>query len=90
MHRAGGDLPLPGIRHIKAPYSYLHGAGLSPDEFGIVAARWLEQAILDAGSERVAAFWAEPVQWPWCDRAAAGLLVRIQRICRKYDVLLAQ
>jgi putrescine aminotransferase len=90
MHRAGGDLPLPGIRHIKAPYSYLHGAGLSPDEFGIVAARWLEQAILDAGPERVAAFWAEPVQ------SAGGAIVpppgywsEIQRICRKYDVLLA-
>jgi putrescine aminotransferase len=90
MHRAGGDLPLPGIRHIKAPYHYLHGADMKPEEFGLVAARWLEEAILDIGAGHVAAFWAEPVQ------SAGGAIVpppgywqEIQRICRKYDVLLA-
>lgn len=93
MHAQGG-LPIPGIVHIDQPHRWAHrdGAalGLSPDEFGLVAARWLEDKILEAGPQRVAAFIAEPVQ------GAGGVIVppatywpEIQRICERYGILLA-
>jgi putrescine aminotransferase len=91
MHAQGG-LPIPGIEHIEQPYWWEHGRtqGLTRDEFGLVAARWLEQRILAIGAEKVAAFIGEPVQ------GAGGVIVppatywpEVQRICDKYGVLLA-
>lgn len=65
------------------------GAGMSRDDFGLKAARWLEAKILDVGADKVAAFIGEPVQ------GAGGVIVppatywpEIQRICDKYDILL--
>ena len=93
MHAQGG-LPIPGITHIEQPHYWAHrdGAarGLSRDEFGVVAARWLEDRIVEVGPDKVAAFIGEPVQ------GAGGVIVppatywpEIQRICDKYDVLVA-
>ncbi|HPO19501.1 MAG TPA: aminotransferase, partial [Rubrivivax sp.] len=90
MHAQGG-LPIPGIVHIEQPHWWLHGRalGLSRDDFGRVAAGWLEDKILELGAEKVAAFIGEPVQ------GAGGVIVppdsywpEIQRICDKYGVLL--
>ena len=88
MHEQG-DLPIPGVAHIEQPYYFEHGKGLSEDEFGLKAASWLEDKILALGAEKVAAFIGEPVQ------GAGGVIIpprtywpEIQRICRKYDVLL--
>jgi len=88
MH-AHGDLPLPGFEHVMPPYWYVHGGELSPEEFGVVAAGAIEQKILEVGPERVAAFFGEPLM------GAGGVIVppstywpEVQRICRKYDVLL--
>jgi putrescine aminotransferase len=88
MHAQGG-LPIPGIEHIEQPHWFANGQGLTRDEFGRVAASWLEQKILEVGPERVAAFIGEPVQ------GAGGVIVppdtywpEIQRICDKYGVLL--
>jgi putrescine---pyruvate transaminase len=90
MHAAGGDLPLPDVVHIKTPYAYKYGAGLSNEEFGMVAAGWLEEIILEIGADRIAAFFAEPAQ------SAGGAICppmtywpEVERICRKYSVLLA-
>ncbi len=89
MHAQGG-LPIPGILHIEQPYWWDHGRnrGLSRDEFGLVAARWLEERILAVGADKVAAFIGEPVQ------GAGGVIIppatywpEIQRICDKYGVL---
>ncbi|MBE0549394.1 MAG: aspartate aminotransferase family protein [Rubrivivax sp.] len=89
MHAQGG-LPIPGIVHIEQPYWWQHGRphGLTRDEFGLVAARWLEDKILELGAEQVAAFIGEPVQ------GAGGVIIppatywpEIQRICDKYGVL---
>lgn len=88
MHAQGG-LPIPGIVHIEQPYHF----GLAPDKdrdaFGIEAAGWLEQKILEVGPEKVAAFIGEPVQ------GAGGVIIppktywpEIQRICDKYGILL--
>ncbi len=89
MH-AQGDLPIPNITHIEQPYYFELGlAGESADEFGLRAARWLEEKILALGPHKVAAFIAEPVQ------GAGGVIVppsaywpEIQRIVDKYGILL--
>jgi len=92
MHQQGG-LPIPDIAHIQQPYWFDIGRtqfpDLSKDEFGLKAASWLEEAILDIGADKVAAFIGEPVQ------GAGGVIIppktywpEIQRICKKYDVLL--
>lgn len=88
MHAQGG-LPIHGITHIGQPYYLDNGKGMTEDEFGIKAASWLEEKILDVGAEKVAAFIAEPLQ------GAGGVIVppatywpEIQRICTKYEILL--
>ena len=90
MHAQGG-LPIPGITHIEQPYWWDHGRpkGLSRDEFGLVAARWLEDRILAIGADKVAAFIGEPIQ------GAGGVIIppatywpEIQRICDQYGILL--
>jgi putrescine aminotransferase len=72
------------------PYAYeLALPGESDHDFGLRAARAVEDAILEAGADKVAAFIGEPIQ------GAGGVKIppasywpEIQRICRKYDVLL--
>lgn len=84
------DLPLPGlVSHIEAPYWYKHGGTMDPEDYGLQCARALETRILELGPEKVAAFFGEPVY------GAGGVMVppdsywpEVQRICRKYDVLL--
>lgn len=88
MHEQGG-LPIPDITHIEQPHWFLHGQSSTRDEFGLLAAGWLEAKILELGPDRVAAFIGEPVQ------GAGGVIVppstywpEIERICRKYGVLI--
>ena len=88
MHAQGG-LPIPNISHIEQPYWVAHGQGLSRDEFGLKAARWLEEKILAIGTSKVAAFIGEPVQ------GAGGVIIppatywpEIQRICDRHGILL--
>ncbi|KKC26071.1 aminotransferase [Sphingomonas sp. SRS2] len=88
MHAMDGT-PGPGYSHIDHPHWYLRGDGLTPEEFGLRAARALEERILELGADKVAAFIGEPIQ------GAGGVIVppdsywpEIQRICRKYDILL--
>ena len=88
MHAIGG-MPIPDIEHIDQPYYYREGGDMSEEEFGVHAAHALEKRILKVGADQVAAFIGEPVQ------GAGGVIVppesywpEIQRICKKYDVLL--
>ncbi|HJV95595.1 MAG TPA: aspartate aminotransferase family protein [Albitalea sp.] len=88
MHAQGG-LPIPGIVHIEQPYAFEHAHGMSSDEFGLVAAGWLEAKILELGADKVAAFIGEPVQ------GAGGVIIppatywpEIQRICDRHGILL--
>jgi putrescine aminotransferase len=89
MH-AQGDLPIPNITHIEQPYFFEHALpGESQAEFGLRAARWLEEKILAVGADKVAAFIAEPVQ------GAGGVIIppatywpEIQRIVDQYGILL--
>lgn len=88
MHEQGG-LPIPGIVHIGQPHWYAEGGDLTPEEFGLLRARELEDKIKELGPENVAAFIGEPVQ------GAGGVIVppatywpEIQRICDAYGILL--
>ena len=89
MHsQLGGAVP--NIVHVMAPYAYeLALPGESDHDFGLRAAKAVEDAIIEAGPDKVAAFIGEPIQ------GAGGIKIppasywpEIQRICRKYDVLL--
>ena len=89
MHEQQVSVTLPNIVHIGQPYYAEGGKGMTPEEFGLQAAGWLEQKILEVGAERVAAFIGEPVQ------GAGGVIIppstywpEIQRICDKYGILL--
>ncbi|SDC73951.1 aspartate aminotransferase family protein [Ruegeria marina] len=87
MHAQGGIIP--NIHHINQPNWWAEGGDMTPAEFGLARARELEEAILELGQDRVAAFIAEPVQ------GAGGVIVapdtywpEIQRICDKFGILL--
>jgi putrescine aminotransferase len=81
---------VPNIVHVMAPYAFeLALPGESDHDFGLRAARAVEDAILEAGPDNVAAFIGEPVM------GAGGVKIppasywpEIQRICKQYDVLL--
>ena len=88
IHSQGG-LPIPDILHIGQPHWWAEGGEMSPEEFGLMRARELEEKILEVGPERVGAFIAEPVQ------GAGGVIIppdsywpEIQRIVDKYGILL--
>ncbi|MDO8906304.1 aspartate aminotransferase family protein [Hydrogenophaga sp.] len=89
MH-AQGDLPIPNITHIEQPHFWDHALpGENAADFGLRAARWLEEKILEVGADKVAAFIAEPVQ------GAGGVIIppatywpEIQRIVDRYGILL--
>jgi len=88
MHEQG-DLPIPNIVHIEQPYHFENARELPAEEYGLIAARRLEEKILEIGPERVAAFIGEPVQ------GAGGVIIppstywpEIQRIVDKYGILL--
>jgi putrescine aminotransferase len=86
MHKQ--TMGLPYVHHVQQPYWYKEGGDSGIDEFGIAAARTLEQKIDELGEENVAAFIAEPIQ------GAGGVIVppktywpEIQRICDERDIL---
>jgi len=88
MHEMGASL-LPGFAHINQPHWYLEGGDMTEEEFGLARAQELEAKILELGADNVAAFIGEPIQ------GAGGVIVapdnywaEIQRICKKYDILL--
>jgi len=87
------DLPVEGFAKVPTPYWFgAKAAGhgdLSPDKFGVLIAKKLEEKILELGPEKVASFSAEPVQ------GAGGVIFPpesywpvVQAICAKYDVLI--
>ena len=88
MHEQSG-LPIPGIVHVDQPYWFGSDRSLSPDEFGLRAARSIEDKINELGADRIAAFIGEPVQ------GAGGVIIppdsywpEVQRICDKHGLLL--
>ena len=90
MHAQGG-LPIPGVTHIEQPYWFENAPnGMSRDDFGLLAASWLEDKIEELGANKVAAFIGEPIQ------GAGGVIIppasywpEVQRICDRHGILLA-
>ncbi|MDH3439962.1 MAG: aspartate aminotransferase family protein [Gammaproteobacteria bacterium] len=87
--RSQGGMLVPGIEHIEQPYWFGSDRSLSPEEFGLQAARALEHKIEEVGADKVAAFVGEPIQ------GAGGVIIppdtywpEIQRICRDHGILL--
>ena len=87
MHKQGGVLH--NIEHIEQPYWFGSDRTMSPEEFGLHAARALEKKIEEIGADKIAAFVGEPIQ------GAGGVIVppdtywpEIQRICREHGILL--
>ena len=88
MHRQSG-LPIPGIVHVEQPYWFGSDQSMSPEEFGISAAKSIEEKINEIGSDKIAAFIGEPIQ------GAGGVIIppasywpEVQRICDEYGILL--
>jgi putrescine---pyruvate transaminase len=87
MHRQAGDMP--NFVQVMPPYWYGYGGQMSPAEFGIYAARQVEDKIKSLGADNVAAFIGEPLQ------GAGGVIIppetywpEINRICQENDILL--
>jgi putrescine aminotransferase len=87
MHRQAGDMP--NFAHVMPPYWYGYGGQMSPAEFGVYAAKQLEDKIKSLGAENVAAFIGEPLQ------GAGGVIIppetywpEVNRICQENDILL--
>lgn len=77
------------VHHAAAPFWYRYGGNTDPETFGKLAAQSIEEKILEVGPDKVAAFFAEPIQ------ATLGAIIppknywpEVEAICRKYDVLL--
>jgi putrescine aminotransferase len=88
MHEQG-DLPIPGVEHVRQPYWFGEGFGSDPVQFGKDCAAAIEERILAVGPENVAAFIGEPVQ------GAGGVIIpppgywqEVEAICRKYGILI--
>lgn len=84
-----GDLPIPGVEHVRQPYWFGEGFGEDPKAFGSACAAAIEERILEVGAENVAAFIGEPVQ------GAGGVIIppanywpEVEAICRKYGILM--
>lgn len=91
---AGRRLPyepmLMDVARIPACYAYRHQqAGESLEAYGIRAANYLEECILEKGPTHVAAFVAEPVSGATlgCVPPAPGYFSIIREICDRHGVL---
>jgi len=78
------------VTHVSPANSYRPPAGVSPEALSDFLAVELEQAILSAGAERVAAFFMEPVVGAAGGAVPApqGYTAKVKAVCQKYDVLL--
>jgi putrescine aminotransferase len=87
MHRQAGDMP--NFVQVLPPYWYGYGSQMGQAEFGIYAARQLEDKIKALGADNVAAFIGEPIQ------GAGGVIIppetywpEVNRICAEHNILL--
>jgi putrescine aminotransferase len=87
MHRQAGDMP--NFVQVLPPYWYGYGSQMSEAEFGLYAARQLEDKIRELGADNIAAFIGEPLQ------GAGGVNIppdtywpEVNRICKENDILL--
>ena len=87
MHRQFDALPY--VTYVQQPYWFNEGRDMSPEEFGVEAARALGEKIEQSGPDNVAAFIAEPIQ------GAGGVIIppqsywpEVKKLLANYDILL--
>jgi putrescine aminotransferase len=87
MHRQAGDMP--NFVQVLPPYWYGYGGQMSPAEFGLYAAKQLEDKIKELGADNISAFIGEPLQ------GSGGVIIppetywpEINRICKENNILL--
>jgi putrescine aminotransferase len=86
MHQQAANEP--GFAHIKPPYGFLHQGNMSEADFAVTAASWLEDKIIEIGTDKVAAFIAEPIQGAGgVIIPPAGYLNKVEAICQAHDIL---
>ncbi len=87
MHAQAG-LRLEGFVHVEAPHRYANAPTLPEQVYAMQAAIRLERTIKEIGPDRVAAFFAEPIQGAGgAIVPPEGYLSRVQEICRRHDIL---
>lgn len=86
---SGFDLPLPFVKHVKAPHRLWQGYGLSDESFVALLMEDLEALIAREGANTIGAMIAEPVM------GAGGVIVppkgyfkALQEVLSKHDILL--
>ncbi|MFC3052970.1 aminotransferase [Kordiimonas pumila] len=78
-----------GIERVRAPYWYRQGGSDTPEQHWKKAAQDIEDKIIELGAENVAAMFVEPIQATMgAIIPPEGYLPEVERICRKYNVLL--
>lgn len=85
----GFDLPAIPVMHVETPYAYRHANESETDEqYATRLAESLEQQIVAAGADTIAAFIAEPVM------GAGGVLIpptgyfeKVQQVLARHDIL---
>lgn len=85
----GFDLPAIPVIHVETPHAYRHAHdGESEQEYSTRLAESLEQQILKAGADTIAAFIAEPVM------GAGGVIIppdgyfeKVQAVLARHDIL---
>lgn len=89
MHDMGASV-LPDVVHVPQPYHFMDGRDEDPSAFGERIAQAVEDRIKEIGPEKIACFFAEPIQ------ASGGVIVppdsywpRVVEICRRYGILIA-
>jgi putrescine aminotransferase len=87
MHRQAGDMP--NFVQVLPPYWYGYGSQMGEAEFGLYAAKQLEDKIHEIGADNISAFIGEPLQ------GAGGVIIppetywpEVNRICKENDILL--
>ncbi|WP_152045976.1 aspartate aminotransferase family protein [Aureimonas psammosilenae] len=84
------DLPIIPVRHVTCPHHYRNALpGESEEAFSTRLAEELENLVIEAGPETVAAFIGEPLMGAGgVLPPPAGYWEKIQAVCRKYDILI--
>ncbi|MCB1757563.1 MAG: aminotransferase class III-fold pyridoxal phosphate-dependent enzyme, partial [Gammaproteobacteria bacterium] len=85
----GFDLPVVDTLHCETPHFYRYGKdGETEEEFSSRLADELEQQILEADPDTVAAFIAEPVMGAGgAITPPVGYFEKVQKVLKKYDIL---
>ena len=88
IFHAGFGLPFDWQHKIPSHYAYRNPAGNDPQAIIAASVAALKQKIEDLGAERIAAFYAEPIQ------GSGGVLVppkgwmkAMREVCRTFDIL---